>query len=662
MHLGIKDEEFSSGHIPSAPPRFGPPTRKLTFQVKQDMTSLMNTLIETVVEKNRQGKALDTSMIQSLIESNLPADYGHLRSNPAVTRSAQAGRPINSGFENAVMRKLDGIQALAIEIFELQRQMNDRLILIDRKTEAILTMNYELLEYTIPRLFIVLPDYTSDTSDWDPANKLRTRFRLHFICECGEHTQVPGNKDPPHYPHLARHEGYIINRPTEFFKKYGPYVLVMLEMLKAGTTFGGCVLPALSSLKIVETLSIAQLGINSINLKTIEGVDYSLAFLEENRTRYRKLGLEDLHTRNLAAESTSRYELAAYLAGVDGAEGVDLRQLSSYLAMNDTGNLYGNLFRVVAENGHVKWVCREHFDTMQEQSCIRKVNEAIKTGVFDVQLGRIEMSLKSAIEALEIYQAIGKIKRLHELDLILQWDQEYLHLVRLKDAISKAKIKAVKLTLLQSSKASDTNIERPNQQLYNPLFEIMQLSSTQSFEINQVPKDFLKQSSPMEVDLPHLKHLSIIGSWAVDRKRRRQDMDKDIEKLKALVKNATKLSSLSLNVSIERLPKVFNALSQYQSCLVNFVNLGLRVLPSMNDECIQNSTTILDLTQLFQLHGAQLETLDLRNLRLEGVVVEAIVKATERVSRLKELYWPNRSQYLDDQYIKNLVTIAVQSD
>ncbi|KAF9946243.1 hypothetical protein BGZ72_000510, partial [Mortierella alpina] len=69
-------------------------------------------------------------------------------------------------------------QQIAQEVWKLQKQMNDRLILIQNKTEAILTQQLELAEYPIPRLFIVLPE---EPVKYDPANWFRTKFRLHFI-------------------------------------------------------------------------------------------------------------------------------------------------------------------------------------------------------------------------------------------------------------------------------------------------------------------------------------------------------------------------------------------------------------------------------------------------------------------------------------------------
>ncbi|KAF9936768.1 hypothetical protein BGZ65_002062 [Modicella reniformis] len=55
--------------------------------------------------------------------------------------------------------------------------------------------------------------------------------------------------------HLAKHEGYDLDRPKEFFERYGSYVLALLYMVKFGITAARLVIPPLAaSLKILEGL------------------------------------------------------------------------------------------------------------------------------------------------------------------------------------------------------------------------------------------------------------------------------------------------------------------------------------------------------------------------------------------------------------------------
>ncbi|KAF9117696.1 hypothetical protein BGX30_005228, partial [Mortierella sp. GBA39] len=104
----------------------------------------------------------------------------------------------------------------------MQQETIDRLVVNQQRVDAILVQNYELHEYPIPRLFVVLPD---SFNDWDPRNFLIERFRLFFLCECGDDCgsstpQVPSSEklDTANAPsttpipvrnsiHLAKHDG-----------------------------------------------------------------------------------------------------------------------------------------------------------------------------------------------------------------------------------------------------------------------------------------------------------------------------------------------------------------------------------------------------------------------------------------------------------------------
>lgn len=69
-----------------------------------------------------------------------------------------------------------------------------------------------------PKLFVVLPSDLDTWRDTDPATH---NFRLYLMC------QIKKGKNGRHV-HLSSHQGYNINQPEEFFRKYGYYVLTML--------------------------------------------------------------------------------------------------------------------------------------------------------------------------------------------------------------------------------------------------------------------------------------------------------------------------------------------------------------------------------------------------------------------------------------------------
>ncbi|KAG0375297.1 hypothetical protein BGX24_009306, partial [Mortierella sp. AD032] len=350
-----------------------------------------------------------------------------------------------SSFEKNVIHKLDGIfdqgamtQQIVREVLELQKQMNDRLILIQEKTKAILTQQLELAEYPIPRLFIVLPE---EPTKYDPGNWFRTEFRLHFICECGKHTEA-SNSEISHHLHLAKHNGYLIREPTEFFKKYGPFLLLMLELIKFGTGIPGHVVPALASLKAVELADSVNQSVELVVEKSIElvaaksvelvmtkpvelvkaKIDYSLNCIDNQLAKVQASFPGHFIDTELHEPITQK-DLANYLNDVKGLEGVELRQLGSFLRTSKEENLLGNLYRMTTSDGHVKWVCHDHYRACYQEKHTKALREVVKLtrGEFDEQLGSITMTLGSSIAATDFYNAVKQAKGILELNVDLTW-------------------------------------------------------------------------------------------------------------------------------------------------------------------------------------------------------------------------------------------------
>ncbi|KAG0042607.1 hypothetical protein BGZ83_000255 [Gryganskiella cystojenkinii] len=362
--------------------------------------SRFNSVATAIELAHQSGKSLDSGGLSSLINSTLvPA----LRTKP--------------DFENDVIHRLETIERTAQENLALSKQINDRLILVQRKTEAILTQQLELAEYPIPRLFIVLPE---EVTKYDPGNWFRTRFRLHFICECGEHTEVPGSKHPNHL-HLAKHGGYIIREPTKFFEKYGPFLLLMLELIKFGTSIAGHAVPTLASLRVIELAESVVKTVES-QLDKVQGPAAGDFTDTESST------------------TVTRQDLDNYLSGVEGLEGVELRQLGSFLKTSKDENLLGNLYRMTTSDGHVKWVCLDHYRAGYQEAHTQKLREVVDLaeGEFDEQLGRVTIFLTSKLIASEFYNSLSKAKGILELN------------VRMADACSRSELQGLEVAIRKS--------------------------------------------------------------------------------------------------------------------------------------------------------------------------------------------------------------------
>ncbi|KAF9079037.1 hypothetical protein BGX23_005287, partial [Mortierella sp. AD031] len=227
---------------------------------------------------------------------------------------------------------------------QMQQQTLDRLALIQNRVQAILVQNYELCEYPIPRLFIVLP---KDPTRWDPSRLIQNKFRLYFLCECGDHTRSSQstsntNNSLPHHIHLAKHEGYDLESPTEFFRQYGSYVLDLLNMLKYGAMVAGLAVPALVPLRLATTVDQLKGSLNhfayNIEPSINQAIDYLQALSTAEKPRNMQEGNEP-----------------SYADGLEALEGADLRRLGMFLRDKDKDRVLGNLYRIVTTEGHVKW-------------------------------------------------------------------------------------------------------------------------------------------------------------------------------------------------------------------------------------------------------------------------------------------------------------------
>ncbi|KAF9100733.1 hypothetical protein BGX27_000265 [Mortierella sp. AM989] len=408
----------------------------------------LKTLSAEVELANQTGQRLDAEAMQSLIRRHLePPTHGDDVQHYLVQNVGMLVRDMD-----ALKQQGNVIEQLARKMVEMQQQALDRLTLIQSRTEAILTQQLELAEYPIPRLFIVLPE-------------------------------EPAKYDP------AKHEGYLVREPTEFFKKYGPFLLLMLELIKFGTNIAGHVVPTIASLKAVELFDPVKQTTQSVTAM----IDYSLKCIDTQLAKAQAPSLGDFIDTDGPQTAMTQQYLANYLNNVEGLEGVELRQLGSFLKTSVEDNLLGNLYRMTTMDGHVKWVCCDHHRAGYLEAHTQKLHDVIQLagGQFDEQLGKVEIKLNSEFTAAEFYDAITKAKGVLELSVELNWVKQYTDFVRLKDMVLTSNIRAIKVNLTNTiDRKMDLSLLAHRR--YDPLVEIMQLPSIQSFEVSNVNSDFFK--------------------------------------------------------------------------------------------------------------------------------------------------------------------------
>jgi len=148
--------------------------------------------------------------------------------------------------------------------------------------------------------------------------------------------------------------------------------MLMLELIKVGSGIAGHVVPALATLKVVELVDSVQQSIETVTAK----IDYSLECIDKEMEKLRASSLGELGDTD--HHPMTHQDLTNYLSNVEGLEGVELRLLGSFLQTSKADNLLGNLYRMTTADGHVKWVCHDHYRAGYQEAHAQKLRDIVK--------------------------------------------------------------------------------------------------------------------------------------------------------------------------------------------------------------------------------------------------------------------------------------------
>ncbi|ORZ28511.1 hypothetical protein BCR41DRAFT_367142 [Lobosporangium transversale] len=333
---------------------------------------------------------------------------------------------------------------------KIQHQGPDKLANLQKYVHAILTQNVELHEYVIPRLFIILP---VDHTKWDPTNVLKNKIRVHFLCECGDHTAMT-SKNSQKPLHITKHDGYEIRSSTEFFRKYGKHMFILLKWLKLGMT---------SSTSLAPSPNLMDAGI-----------DCSIDYMEA-------LSKEDPDLSNITT-----------IDGYERLKGVDLQQLGASFRINDLGRHFGNLYRIMAEAGHLKWRCFDHCRSMYNEEEQKVFEYAVKTnsGKYDSHLGKLIITLKSEDGAKRFFNALTNARRVYELYATFGWDWTETDLEAFENALAVSSVSTLRLGLGRLQESSLKKVLSTSRQ-YETVIRVIELSNMKTIYIVLSP-DLIK--------------------------------------------------------------------------------------------------------------------------------------------------------------------------
>ncbi|KAF9944254.1 hypothetical protein BGZ70_004873, partial [Mortierella alpina] len=330
-------------------------------------------------------------------------------------RASDAKQEEVKQLQNQALDQQEEMKQLALdhheEIKQLQIKALGQLAELQDRVKALLTQTYELHEYPVPRLFVVLPQ---DPSRWDTVDPFSNKFRLYFLCECGEHTKsIDSQTNIPHHIHVAKHEGYEIKRPSEFFQRYGSYVLIILKMLtfgvKLGITVAGVAIPGLPF--VISAESIGQVATSAKHWQ--ESIEHGVS---------RAIG----HIDNVLTHDNGAVD---QVETKEALEGADLRKLDTFLKAKDGDKVLGNLYRTVTDKGHVKWVCIDHYRENYQESTAQDFQRMLNSvgGSFDRSIAR----------------------SVYELDVVFDWACTTSDLEVLEGALKASRVSILRLGIQQ---------------------------------------------------------------------------------------------------------------------------------------------------------------------------------------------------------------------
>ncbi|KAF9904828.1 hypothetical protein BX616_001163, partial [Lobosporangium transversale] len=403
-------------------------------------------------------------------------------------------------------------------IFQMQQRALDRLAHIRSQVQTILSQNGTWRSSRIPRLFIVLPNNSSTIGSSSSSSVGGTTlvgsqqrfedlthsetFRLYFLCECGNHTTPHKGSKIPHHIHLVRHEGYDIENPAEFFRHYGAHILSLLHMMKYGISVAGFTALPLSPQASIEPTSRTQQPSRKLEPLVNHAIEV----------------LENLSANGYFSIISNGPTKQQQKDGLDDSQVVDLKELGAYLKGKEAHGRVGNLHRIITREGHVKWVCRDHYHDRYTASAIKEIREIldVHSGEFDDHLGRIDVTLASPGAALHFYKAIERGKFIQEVKVRMTWDVSMSDLKSLRDVISKSRVVCLELACSASNAASD--ILNRNKRS-DPLWQTIESPRLQSFTLTEYVGFFSRVSVPAATTHLRVLRISERVDWKKDGSR-----------------------------------------------------------------------------------------------------------------------------------------------
>ncbi|KAG0316451.1 hypothetical protein BGZ99_006908 [Dissophora globulifera] len=521
----------------------------------------------------------------------------------------------------------------AMHLHSLQmQQIMDRLTMVQNQVQAVTTQTFELHEYPIPRLFIVLPKPTRRRDK--VLNPFANQFQLFFLCQCGTHTMRNGSKIP-HEIHLAKHKGYDIDLPIKFFERYGTYVLAVMNLFKFGVAAAGVVSPGLSHLKMTDAIDAIQKFIKTAKQGVGSAVDEAVSNAQK----------KDSNANGGAGAALGLIDLEK----LEALEGADLRQLEQYLSNNDKGRVLGNLNRIRTVDGHIKWVCMDHYIANYRELAVQRFRDIVvaNEGSFDESYGLVQITVASSTVAKQVYDALGKARGIRHMSISLQWDVSMDDLRTLVSSLTIANVTSVSLDG-NSFKGPRFDVFHQGRR-YEPIMTLMSNGRIQDLLLQQFENFF------QNINVSSMTSAPVLESLYIDTTCSSDDRSAAATLVKILL-NCPSLSDLKITTDPKCLARIFEQIVANAHKLSSLKKLTLRdrtcsvgagarpiTITFLQGEILAVELEIPGLTMLSPVHQSLLELGHVTALGVEWISdftettrtsLETIIQQNPRIMRI----------------------------
>ncbi|KAG0088631.1 hypothetical protein BGZ92_005912 [Podila epicladia] len=95
-----------------------------------------------------------------------------------------------------------------------------------------------------------------------------------------------------------------------------------------------------------------------------------------------------------------------------------------FLKNKDKDKILGNLYRITTKEGHVKWVCLNHYRSSYRETAMKSFLQVLELnqGEYDPQLRKVTIQLRSAIRARKFFTQLEWAPAVNETDITFLWD------------------------------------------------------------------------------------------------------------------------------------------------------------------------------------------------------------------------------------------------